>query len=584
MNEQFEPDDRQRGAEMVSDADLHALFARRRPDAARFAAGVAERIGNGTGIDRAGGRPGSRWRLLDRAASVMPGLADGGLLTKSWATVLSLPTLLLLGTFAMFVRSNRRLEPALAAAAKRGQTRAVVFTALLPTLGSLLGIVFMALGVAAGGSAVADIATLLLLLSMAALTFQLGSISRTGRPLVAEVGGFVVALQSTALFGCVLWVGILGVFAGDSTFGYTATGWVLGGGMIACSVLTMVLGRAFAPVPLFYTLIAMFTVVLTSGIPDNSVAAVRTRLASIPLDPAALSGWGTAGRIAWDLERCGEPTIDWAPVQARIEHAIDEGVDAHPTVWTVAAQRGLLDETHWHRLAERRLEAHRLASMVKGDGPLGFSDYQGYLLPMLLATRDLGAAQRDRLVERIDASWPDRTADYHGSDLGKALLCIEWLEQLGRNDRIEAKRPWLHELLREHWVSEGEAAAFSPPGGFTGDPESHFANAEQTSLALAIIARVGAPPTIPLRHVRAFLRGQVRHSFLIGSAREPELWKLARADRYLLENGIGLPTRGPLETLLGERAMIAALLLALLSMRAIWIAARRSGAVVGAMP
>ena len=84
---------------------------------------------------------------------------------------------------------------------------------------------------------------------------------------------------------------------------------------------------------------------------------------------------------------------------------------------------------------------------------------------------------------------------------------------------------------------------------------------------------------------RAFLRHNSKALFLFSPATESVLRKRARADHFLLTEGIGLPDRGILGMLIGERMLIAALLLALLGLRALLLAHRYSRRQLpGAMP
>lgn len=127
--------------------------------------------------------------------------------------------------------------------------------------------------------------------------------------------------------------------------------------------------------------------------------------------------------------------------------------------------------------------------------------------------------------------------------------------------------------------------AFSRPGGFCTFTTSYYPSIPATANADAIIEVVGAPAELNLHHVRAYLRHQVRTSLrerlMSGRA---VLAQHAEATLLLLDDGIGLPARTWLAILLGERMMIAALLLVVLGLRAIRLAHVNERNLVGAMP
>ncbi|MCA8963664.1 MAG: hypothetical protein H6838_10610 [Planctomycetes bacterium] len=585
---------------MVRDEDLRALFAARRPDAARFAAGVAERLArprfddddesDGTAAAPVHTTSGLR-TLLDRAASVVPGISSGGGIGKSWAAILSLPFLLLVGVVATFARGFRRVDPSrhrdappLSPAERRTHTD---FPNRLIALESLLAIGLMVIA-AIGGGIAQDAVTIGLLISMMALIWHIGQSARAGVVDPQQVARTMFLTQIVALFGCVFWPGPM-LFSGDSLLGNAGVGWILELGLVVTFALSWGLARKADPFMAFALCVVLPLGGLVLQLPSDALARTRHHLQTLYLHPEELSNWSSAGVMGQALQAAGAAPVDLQAVHERLVAALATTPTSrsqdpvHPTVWSTAVALGLLGDDDLRRLAMR--DAGRdVDDLLSDSRPLDIGVYRGYLLDCALVAREPTAAQRDHLARRAVAAWP--APDARGDQLEQALFCARWLARLGRDDLLAAQAPQAHELLRRHWVSPRTAAWFSTPGGFCTFPENgQHADIRSTSHAVELMQLVGAPEDLPLREVRAFLR----HGFdtsLIGRllAGRSVLGKEAEASLVLLDRGVGLPAVGTLARLIAERAPLAALLLVALALRAIWLAQRSAMRLVGALP
>ncbi|MCR9244786.1 MAG: hypothetical protein NXI31_07125 [bacterium] len=569
MTNEFE-----RGGEMVHDTELRDLFAPRRPDAEEFAAGVAERLaagGGGTGSSHVGW-----WR---RAASWLPGATQTGG-SNLLALLFSIPGMLTFGVFALFCHQRDRLETQVERATGvrdpfwkqylRRHAMAALYAAL-PIAGSLLGLAFMQLRHARGGTTVIDVATVVVMLAMGLVTFQLGQFARLRGARTRSVAMFVIGLQLTVLFGCVLWVQILGVFDGNSMFGYGATGWALAAGILTCAVTSILLARNWVGGGLSLLVLALVPSTTVFGWPDNSAAAIRERLTAVVerLRTDDLGDWRFAAHMVAVLEEAQEPGVELSDLRTALRSAIDNGLEPHPAVWQAAHRMGLIDRAGWQTLAARPKHDRELRRILSGRGSL---TTEPFYMAMLRASDALTAERATELADRTVRAWPHPEATTIGL-LDRAVNCIRWLEGIGHGDRIREHTAMLHELLRRHHVREADAEPYAFPGGFSEAPRQGRSTTRATSAALEVIARVGCPEDIALGHVRAYLRHNSGRT-LSAPADEPVLKMLARADYYRLTYTIGVPMRGPLEFLIGERMLLAALLLAVLSFRAILLAHR----------
>lgn len=566
----------EREKQMVAEAELRELFRRRQPDATSFREGVARRVAqserdrDASANDarlreqRASGSP-RGWR---RAAAVLPPELATILLGvgKGWSAAFLLPALLLaaaVGAFAASARSIRRSAreagPVKSAASGQDFAREVQRHPKLRALGLLqFGPLFvMATPIWLGRHHAVDVIFALLLLSMLALALTVRGLAAAGlleRRVVMHVSFSVL---TTLFMGCFMWSSSLNFIDIDSRLGLHWSGAITLLGLVA---LLLCFRRSAPFHGLGYVLVVALTVlglIVAPGFTTrSSPAAVREFVELEKLDVNELRGWNEVTASVEALAAIGAPLPDLAVLRAQVNHAIEQGVDAHPCVWTGAARMGLVDRDHWAQLATRKLMAYRLEQLLKVDGPLRKSDYDEYELHMLFAVRELSASEREHLVQRVERSWPaidgERALDH-------AVQCVRWFDLLGRSELAEARRTEILALLARHWIAAG--GAFARIGGFSSYPEKIRSSLTgPTTIGVELMARFGAPEAIDLRLLRAYLRGESTwNGPLVNEPRH--LDATARAALLRFDRQIGLPARGLLDRILGERLLIATALI-----------------------
>ncbi len=568
-------------SELVAEAEVRELFRRRRPDAASFREGVAQRI---AGAEREGAASAEAtnsnaasanaqleehasrgWR---RAAAVLPPELAAVLLGagKSWSAALLLPALLLaaaLGAFAASARSIRRSArdagPPNPAASRKDFERELRKHPRLRALGLLQfgPLLVMATPFWLGRYHAVDALFALLLLSMFALAFAVRGLSKAGyleRRVVMHVSFSVL---TTLFMGCFMWSSSLALVDIDSRLGLHWSGAATLLGLLAL----LVFFRRSAPFHgLGYLLVvglAVLGLFVAPGLTTrSSPAALREFVEREKLDVTELRAWSEVSDAVEALAAVGAQPPDLSAPRAQVVQAIEGGVDAHPRVWTAAARMGLLDREHWARLATRKLMAYRLEQLLKRDGPLLKPDYDEYELHMLLGVRELSSSEREHIARRVEASWPAPDAE---RALDQAAQCVRWFDLLGRSDLAEARRAKIHALLERHWIADGRA--FARIGGFSSYPETIPSSLEgPTALGVELMIRFGAPEAIDLRMLRAYLIGESASAGpLVAAPRY--LHATARAALLRFNEQIGLPERGLLLRVLDERLLIATLLI-----------------------
>lgn len=593
-------DDESSGGLMVDEREVRAMFARRRPDPAAFSTGVADRLAAARaavdgGDDDSTTPPAGDVRQATFAPRKMINRAAGWLgvptlgSNKSLVVVVTWPLLLLLGVILSFGHSLRRVDPAHHSdrpkLSERDRKVHGGFVQLLPSLGSLLAIVAMATYAMLGGGAVADLLTLALMFGMVGMAWHIGQTARSGVACAAMISRSIVLLLLAAVFGCWAWLSSFGVFDGDSIYGHRTVGWILwSGAAFACVLAMWHLRSGDVGLALVLLFILPLLGVASLELPSNHVARVRECLATMSLEPTDLSNWAPAADMSRAMAAAGVAPVPLPHVRERLAAAIGAEADVHPQVWTTACQLGLLEQPQLAKLATLESISDRVDDLLGKDGPLRLRDYSDYLLECLLATRELTAVDREHLVQRLQQSWPQ--PGQRTDDLQQAVVCARWLDRLGRRDTVLARRDELHDLLQRHHATVANVATFSRPGGFCHYPERrYYSDIAATAHAVALISVVGVPPEVSLHHVHAFLRNSFRTS-LLGQALARGSVGHARAEATLLhlQRGIGLPDRSWLAVLIGERNVLAALLLVLLGLRAIRVAHISERTLAGAMP
>ena len=289
---------------------------------------------------------------------------------------------------------------------------------------------------------------------------------------------------------------------------------------------------------------------------------------------AGLRGWEDMGNATAALHAVGAEMPSSDAALRVIDGALADGTDLHPQVWTSALHAGWMTTERWRQLAARPFEARALDRLLDARAPVNTTSYYEYQAAMLVATRELTPAQRASLADRVEAQWP-RTGD-HGA-LEEALVCVRWLEHLGLAERVAARRATVHALLVDHWWPGALWSPFQRTGGFTPNPrEFHTSMVDDTHAAVLLMARFGVPEPIDPRAVRSFLRGAAAAHFLV-LPQPAWLNTTARAALLRLEREVGIPPRSPLAAVVGERLLVASILLVALCLLAVAFAPRPSG-------
>ncbi|RKZ06838.1 hypothetical protein DRQ32_10695, partial [bacterium] len=503
-----------------------------------------------------------------------------GSATIKWLyAALALPALVLASTVGGFVASVRSVKQQTrdAVPATAGPVHWSWRKRKIPALnddlrrgGILMAIVnagvliTLVLSFLAGGRVAIDVLTLVLLLAMGAVVLVVRGLASEGLLSRTETARFATSLLLTVFSGCFLWMStILAVLDGHAVLGVGAASAVVLAGIVACVTVGWNARRGAAAI--FVALLLVF-VMNPLAITKSSPSALSTQLASMELDPGSLANWESADAIFTALHDVGAATPDLTVQRERLARTIDRGAIVHPVVWTAAAHMGWIDDAQWARIAEGSYGASQMERLLAEGRPMLASDYDEYVVPMLLATHDLSSVERERVAANVLAEWP--TTGEHGA-LTDAAMRVRALEWLGRDDLVQAQRTAIRELLVSHWVAPGTTGIFGSAGGFTSNPEEFRTSfADDTWAAIELMSRVGVPAEIDRFWLRGHLRKDARAWPLFFEI-FPELNALPRAGLLRLERELGMPERSWLEALLAERLLIATLLLVSLCLLAI---------------
>lgn len=586
-------------ADLVLDRELVELFRARRPDAEAFRREVERRIGEKaaeaprTDEDPKPETNSFRTEFVRRAAALFafdPTSASAGVggSLKLFASVFALPFAVLVASVGAFVAGLRSVgrsaarasEPhAGARASKRPGMRHAIGFGLAQWMQSA-GMLIVLFAVYVSAEWAMDLFALLLLISTCALVLVVRGLSETAQLTQRKVERFATMILSAVLFGVFLWTSQSNIPEGTSSSGF---GWSASVVVLGLLSFPFVSGRKLEWSDAWKSVAFVGVVILFNpiGVTKSSSGSVRQQLESVRLDATDLANWRDAAEAYAALESAQVALPDMSRVQRELDRALEQGIDAHPAVWTSAERMGAVRVDQWERLATRKLEAYRLDQLTELRGPLLMQDYHAYVVPMWIATRGPTAEQRAALADRIEATWP--AADRH-DPLEQVVMVVALLDELGLRERADVLRPAVHDLLRDLWIDE-DAELFANLGGFTADPKKfRMSFVSATANAVSLMDRFGAPDGIDLRRVRGNLRRESR-AFPIVFEFAPRLKLEARAALLRLEKGIGVPQRSWFEVVLGERMTIAALLTVLVCMFAIRRALPEgTESVRGAMP
>lgn len=584
--------------ELVPAEDLYGLFAPHRPERTAFRAGIERRIADRAEEGREDGGAGdeapgvaeepahaSFWR---RVAAWLPldpqGAALGGaslakaLGGKVLPAALALPALVLATAFGGFAAAARSLRRSSADSvpvdpeARRRPWERDIATSRGLGLGPVLPLVIQSGALVAflitwlsGRSLAIDFLTLVLVLAMGALCLSVRSFARAGLLSRPDVTRLAVSLLLAVFAGCFLWLHSLRVADDTSALGMGWGASLLMAGIVACLLAGGQRIRAAAALVLSLGVTVLLN---TPGVTRSSPSSLRTQLVELELEPQDLARWDDAAAIHGALRAVGAWVPDLEDARERVMRAMRSGQNLHPTVLTAAWQMGLVDAADWRAYGEGQQVAHTL-DRLRSRGQLSPTPYYQYVVPMLLAVRELTPEERERVTQAVLVSWPE--AGTHGA-LEHALACVNKLDALGREDLVARQRERALALLRDHWISGEGAGMYAKVGGFTSDPVKFVTSFDdQTLYGIELLARFGVPEGIDLWLLRSYLRRE-SHGQPLFLEPFPELKAMSRAALLRLREEIGLPQRTWLASLLAERVLLATLLIVLLCLVAIRLA------------
>ncbi|MBL8724452.1 MAG: hypothetical protein JNK49_10425 [Planctomycetes bacterium] len=549
---------------LQQDRDLQQLFAGRRPDAGRFAVGVAARIRARTaalveGEVRAAHEP--QTRVARAAASALP---DGAawLGAKSLLTWLSWPALLLAGSLLGGLGAARELRRDLrGAAVAMGQpsvrSRVGLFLATLPLpLLLVVGIWYRV--------PLADLLVGLVLMAMVAFVVQVRLLARHGGTRRDHVAGFAVSLLETLFQISMCWT-FFGGLAGQEPWEGAGVVWTLLLGVVALLPFVAAPRRWLG---LGYVALLIALLPPSTTLRRDSPAAVAADVAAARPAAGELIDWHALASAVEALRAQGTAVDVGAGLRDDLRGWLADGVDLHPQVLSAAVRIGCLDRSAWQDLVGLRKAAAKLSSWDR-QGQLYSPDYGFWELPALLATRPGDAAQRAHWLQRVDTLWPNRLDPAAaGMPLVDAWLALRWRELLDAPEPTAELVAAAHRLLLKHQVAKGQRGA----GGFTDFPNEQYGdNAAAAFRALDLLARCGAPPGLDLEALHTTLRRNVQQQGAIGRAARGD-GLLHRANLVRFEQLFGATSLTPARWLLEARVMLAMLAVVLLCGYAVWLA------------
>lgn len=547
------------------DRELRDVFAPRRPDAAKFSAGVAARL-----AARAQPEPtveAESKSRFDRAAS---GLVDAGasLGGTQWLAWLTWPALLLAGSLfgGLGAASTLRRELGRAPAAgskptARSQARVHLATLPMPIL-VLLGLVF--------GAPMADVLVGMVLLAMVAFTVQIRILARHGLTRRDQVAHFALSLLETLFQMSIAWTFFSGL-NGHEPWGGPGVAWLL---LASIAALLPFAGRGRRWLSLVYLALVVFLLPPSVTLQRDSATKLAADVASVRLQPDQLVEWHALACAVEALKANGTEVVLVPELVADVRSWIERGVDLHPQVLSAAWRLGLLDDSAWQQLANREPLVLQREAWAR-TGAVYASDYDLWQLPAWFAAHPADADERARLQTRIDTLWTPRgLADPNAMPLRDAWLAVRWGELLDATRATASRAAQLRELLLRHQVPAMQLGE----GAFTDFPSQQLgANAAATFRALDLVARVGAPEGLDLAALHVELRRQSQRERALRRTNAGD-WLLHRANLVYCEHLLGTPSLTPGRWLLEARVLLAMLATALLCGYAVWLAPpERSG-------
>jgi len=548
---------------MVDEQELLDLFAKRRADADRFAAGVAKRLAGPDEDEPAQPEP----QPLPRAAAWVPFHLSG---SKLWLW-LSMPILLIAGSWlAMFgaagsIRRSLRngagpvAEPETSAKPPRKRRRSPKGFAQLLVSGALVAVPLLGLPDLFDAVLVACVA------SMAALAILVKHAAREGKADRVQVATLCSGLLETLLiFALVCSIPQLGAFHPGR--------WI-----IAC-VFTAALGILmlirYAPRNVINMVMTAFVLVFLTNSKLLRLRppelATKAQVQEFVSTAELKSGDTRLSEYCETLLALRAAGIEATPPEdfgKRIAKPLFPGGPVGAAVLTECARAELLPDEQWRDMAKNPYHSGLLEELLTGTGPIEIPQYDEYLLRVAVA-QPLTAVERANLTDRLLQSWP---GPEHLTPLLRSRMVAWGLDLLGSKELADAETKRVHaHVARQQNRSGFRRGGFSERAG----AELQFV-LPADEIGMWLIARFGLPAECNGHALRLHLE---KHTELSRFGKRPSANDdafVAFAQLQQLDSLGPLPDRSIQQVFLEERLLWAMIAMVLLCLFAVWIAPHR---------
>lgn len=546
--------------------DIRKALQPLRPDPKSFEAGIKDRIEAGDEAKRVVVRSGSPW--LRTAASFVPipllvgskvVLAGAkstppsvGAKVLGYAAIPAASVFLMFGAF-VFSLFKIRATPASESGGAESVQKAVQawwrrhWWIAVPFYTAAIALIYV-------GNA--EVFFCVLLVSAIALAYLLGKLSQEGLATRSVISG--LCLTGLALLS----IAVPMASASRSTVQLLSPDllrWVFHGGMFLLFVMWPSKGSFTRSTK--FAIAVMFTVMV------GPLALLRvSRAITRPPIGEYVTSFRQAEHHTATWKQWSMPTQslrERQPVDLSTPRALFEEELAgkqNPYVLNVAARVGLLELRDVARIRKFDRGRSRLFHARYADRPLGGTqDQQNWLVRVLALQGALSSEERDFLENRLHACINKVTSKTYGA-LQDIHQVAELLDVIGRPMDVDARRPQVHEVLRDCYCPEPK---HNEPGGFQTFRLDQFrwGSPEGTWYALRLMRRFGVPEGIDFVWVRSFLRV---------AATLPHDGRYVAQAAQLELGALPVPPVTWRDYLRHERVLWAAILLVLLCLYATW--------------
>ncbi len=290
-----------------------------------------------------------------------------------------------------------------------------------------------------------------------------------------------------------------------------------------------------------------------SGAPDTELAAW---LEVFPGEQGRR--WADARDAALHLHDHTDlrPSLDRARAALRSE--LERGGDSpSPFILAAAADMGLLRPGEVLAIDNGRFRR----VLLERDRPITSFVQYAAALQDLLATGALDDAQRDRLADRLVATW-FHSREVERENLDALCQIIRSLERMGRVGRVEELRDDALAFLSDAWIAPGDTPDQKDVGGFQERYRKlDFCSDDDEASAIWLMDRLGVPPGVDLALLQRHLRREALRNGLWSSLEVRHVRPAATLARFEAAFGERIPPPTFADRVLGWRLLIGTLLL-----------------------